>query len=630
MRIMKVNFQEFRTEKFVVILFILIILTVELLFNTLLTMITTVLKTQGIILLSNSQNFRNLIVLSVSKLVTIVFLIYFGNYLLSKQKEREFTIQHSFRFVSILFILYISLTPFIMVLLLNFNIFFANILGESNIQFGFVPIDSQIMNLSYLIVLFVFLVILIPVLQELLFRKWLIDHLSYLGYTTGLLIILSTFMYSVTSLFQVMVEQTLAQAVWSFGVKLFSGCLLAIVYLHTRKVKFTIIFSGSFQFIGFIQILAVIHPDFIPLGPIINFLIGISVRIGQIIILLLIFDIFVRRSNSLLLRSEFVTKLFIIKNTNRLITVRWIILSINILFVFPNAIALFIDNLILYTDVVAIILKGGSVILIFLVLIIILGREVLQFNSLDSLSSVDSPDKTIFLKNEKSFRSLLLKNIGIFFLLLGTIFPFFVAFITALISIDAFVVLNANANADLIFGQSPLFSYSKLVNKLQTTFFLLNSTQIDEQFNILQDTNNNWYFFPSTYMSQPGDWIHGLLTVTVWFLFFVFLYFTIKWALQGKKRRVIFSTILVIVTEFLWILLSLGLGSIPAEDGSQINQVTGAVSPFFQTEIIIQNFLILPIGLFFFLGAILIFLAQGIYNKYIAKTQPKSNNLISD
>lgn len=84
---------------------------------------------------------------------------------------------------------------------------------------------------------FLFSVILAPILEELIFRKALIDRAIVLGDRTA--IILSGFMFG-------LFHGNFYQLFYAFGL----GCILAYIYIRTGKVKYTISLHMAVNFLG--------------------------------------------------------------------------------------------------------------------------------------------------------------------------------------------------------------------------------------------------------------------------------------------------------------------------------------------------------------------------------------------
>lgn len=84
---------------------------------------------------------------------------------------------------------------------------------------------------------FLFSVILAPILEELIFRKALIDRAIVLGDKTA--IILSGFLFG-------LFHGNFYQLFYAFGL----GCILAYIYIRTGKVKYTISLHMAVNFLG--------------------------------------------------------------------------------------------------------------------------------------------------------------------------------------------------------------------------------------------------------------------------------------------------------------------------------------------------------------------------------------------
>ncbi|MCD8148982.1 MAG: CPBP family intramembrane metalloprotease [Clostridiales bacterium] len=96
---------------------------------------------------------------------------------------------------------------------------------------------QDLMTTGSLGMVFLFSVILAPILEELVFRKLLIDRVIVFGDRTAILL---------SGLIFGMIHGNFYQFFYAFGL----GCLFAYVYIRTGKVRYTISFHMAVNFLG--------------------------------------------------------------------------------------------------------------------------------------------------------------------------------------------------------------------------------------------------------------------------------------------------------------------------------------------------------------------------------------------
>lgn len=125
-----------------------------------------------------------------------------------------------------------------------FVMFTGNLIGQAvNALIGyFTGIDPSMALQDMMLhesgwTVFLFSVILAPILEELVFRKALIDRAIVLGDKTAIL--LSGFLFGVF-------HGNFSQLFYAFGL----GCILAYIYIRTGKIKYTIFLHMTVNFLG--------------------------------------------------------------------------------------------------------------------------------------------------------------------------------------------------------------------------------------------------------------------------------------------------------------------------------------------------------------------------------------------
>jgi hypothetical protein len=302
---------------------------------------------------------------------------------------------------------------------------------------------------------------------------------------------------------------------------------------------------------------------------------------------------------------------------------------IGIIFVFipiiPVGIYVFIDHTIIYNDIGGVIAKAvlrlGSLSCVALVSVVGIQSNQSSFKENIKLNSSLKPMILNYINkmrhntrtNIKMIPRKVFQHLGFIFFIIGIVFPPLIISMAAKGIIQVAIVFWAETTIEMTFSQSPFYSYSRVYTESLSTFYFLGVRRtLNESFYFLRHTNGGWYFLPDTFMTQPSDWIHGLLTVGTWFLFLGLLLLAVREYIRGRKLTAGVAILGVIITEVLWLLLTFGMGSNPGErdyPGSPINQTFSQVV---HADFQFLDFLFLPIGLIALLMAVLIILIVGI------------------
>ncbi|MFX0185071.1 MAG: lysostaphin resistance A-like protein [Candidatus Hodarchaeota archaeon] len=481
-------------------------------------------------------------------------------------------------------------------------------------------------DLGNLLLLSLLLLVLTPVFEELLYRRIIIYSLKKNQIGNGWLILVSSLIYTLPQTLLNLIECSEGQALWDFFLKFFIGVVLAVVFLRTNQIKYPIIMKSLLNLTFFIDYLIMLHPILSQFKELMTLLLFILNLIGIFLFFVVIFDgaASLRESPSNLpIWLGYITDYRFSENS-KLQT----LLGISIIFlpIIPMGLVLFIDHTIIYNDL------GG-----------VLARTAFKLPSLSLLAFASfmgiksnrslneearEPNLVLkpiladyYLKTRKNFRTLIreiprltFSHFSLILLFVGAVVPLFIFSMSATGSIQiAFIWVETKVDYKL--GQSPFFSYSWIYTETKSSISFLGEKTTEEYLYFLKHNNGKWYFLPDTFMSHPGDWIHGLITVGSWFLFLILLAVTVREYANNRKLNAAVAILGVIITDFLWLQFAFGLGSIPAEGELDQSLLTQTLLQFIETDFKVQNFLLLPIGLIILLIAIIILLTIWIRQK---------------
>jgi membrane protease YdiL (CAAX protease family) len=474
-------------------------------------------------------------------------------------------------------------------------------------------------DLGNLLLLSFLLLVLTPVFEELLYRRIIIHSLKKTHIGSGWLILFSSLIYALPQTLLNLVEYSEGQAYWDFFLKIIIGVVLAIVFLRTNQIKYPIIMKSLLNLTFYIDYLIIYQPIVSQFEEVITTLLIILNLIGIFLFFVVIFDgvATLRESSSILpMWLGYITD-FRFSENSKLQT----LLGISVIFlpIVPMGVVLFTDHTIIYNDFGGVLARSAFKLPILSVLAFVSFIGIKSNRSL--YEEAEEPNLVLkpivtdyYLKMRNNYSTLIRQIPGIIFshfsiilLFVGAIIPLFIFSMSATGLIQV-AFLWVETKVEYIFGQSPFFSYSWVYTETKSSLSFLGYRKTEEYLYFLKHNNGKWNFLPDTFMSHPGDWIHGLITVGTWFLFLILLAVSVREYINNRKLNAALAILGVIITDFLWLQFAFGLGSIPAGGESQPSLLSQTLLQFIETDFKVLSFLLLPIGLIVLLIAILVLL----------------------
>ncbi|MFX1508334.1 MAG: type II CAAX prenyl endopeptidase Rce1 family protein [Promethearchaeota archaeon] len=617
------------------VLIVLVVLSIESIVIATLELIEFGLGLIESPLLSYSDEFIDLVILTVAKGSSILFLVFL---LIKLLKPIKLENTHELKLKTFLgvILLYVGCIIFLIQNLDSSLVIFFNKAPLIEVWPKIILSRSSIGFVGYQIVLVLLLLVIIPIYEELLFRKAVIQTLLQKQMTYGWMVAISSLIYAIFPFIFNLVIYSEEQAFFDFIIRAASGILLAIVFLKTQKIKYTYVLKFLVNCIIYLQFLTIFHPLIAPTKDLYSIVLLILTSIGIVIFFYLIFDsLAIYRSTSTvppwlgpLLDFRFLKD-----------ELKPLLLSIFIsLPIIPFGLILFTDHLVLYSDLGGIVVKTMIKCFFLGLVILICGFQII--NKKESLKVFSEPTSSLELViTEKydyikvNYRDMIRKTPQFLFrhlgflitsavIIIGIISPIF------LFSMGATIFTRVpglgtiiEVNMDLDTGQNPFFSYSRVEMKSKSPLIpiLPIPRQTEEVFYILKHTNGQWNFLPDTFMIHPGDWIHGLMTVGTWFIILGLICFVLYEFSRNRRITAGIGVLCLTGAELLWYLFTMGIGSIPSGDEPPPPSTNQTLSQFFQMDFELNEFLILPLGLIIFLIAAAILLFSGIQHYYKEK-----------
>ncbi len=242
------------------------------------------------------------------------------------------------------------------------------------------------------------------------------------------------------------------------------------------------------------------------------------------------------------------------------------------LFLIPSGFDYYISNLFIFNPKIdsSLFFVGKSLLLIIVLLVLtklFINLSVLHnFNTtnaeLNNIFTQISTFKDNYLLYLKSFNQnlmkikirIILKNIIKYAVLISFFFPLVMLSISGLVKITLFSIFQITTQASLSFNEHIL--YSLFVIKTSIGFASGTNGIV-----FLRNINGDYFFLPTSYYSDPFDWIYGLLGSIIWFITVIYLFKVIQTILSDKKRAFQkFKTItFYLLLLLIWNLFSFGL-----------------------------------------------------------------------
>ncbi|MFX0015343.1 MAG: lysostaphin resistance A-like protein [Promethearchaeota archaeon] len=613
---------------FLPVLLVIFIISIENILQVLFEFLKISIREIDVNLLLFSDEFLHLVTTAISKGMGILVLILLMNF---KVQGNDIELHSSIRVRNFLIIAGIIYVGCISFLSMNFNSSLL-ILSETS---EFIKVWPEILmsrkvieSIDYQLLLILLLFVIIPVFEELLYRKMIIQALLIKRLKAGWIIIISSMVYAISPFFINLVVYSEEQATFDLLIQLLGGVILAIVFLKTQKIRYPVLLKILVNLTIYFDYLTMFHPLISQLREFYNISIFVIISVGIFLLFFIVIDGIVTIWSSSSLPSWLVplADFKFYKNIHFKSIVFNILIFLPLI---PFGGILFIDHTILFNDFGGSLVRIGLKSILLWVVIFMSGMQIYLNHSL--FEAYPEPNGTIkqFIKDyypkvlnnypnkirdiPRTFR----QHFGIIILFLGVISPIIFMEMSATVFTNVPVFGNIfEVNMDMKFGQNPFLSYSR--TSISSRIKWLPIPDIyrtsEEMFYILKHTNGQWYFLPDTFMSGDSDWFHGLITVGTWFLFLFLLYFTVHCYFQRRKVLAGILVIATVATELLWYLFTAGLGSVTMETGPPPPSTNQTISDFIKMDFEMNHFVFLPLGIFILFLAAIVFLLSGFIN----------------
>ncbi|MFX1283835.1 MAG: type II CAAX prenyl endopeptidase Rce1 family protein [Promethearchaeota archaeon] len=610
---------------FLPVLLVLLILSIESILSIIIEFFIISFRQINSDLFSYSNEFLHIVKMIIAKGISILVLV-----LLFNKKLRTYEIElqsdiSSRSFLFIVILLYVGCISFLLENLSSSLLIISDTADIIKVWPEIVMSRIAIGYIEYQLSLILLLIIIIPVYEELLYRKATIQALIKKRFRLGWILIISSIIYSIPPFLLNLVEYSEEQAIWDFSIRIVSGLILAIVYLKTQKVRYPVLLKGLVNLIIYFRYLIKFNPIISQFKEYFNISIFIITSIGIILLFYIIFDgiatFWTTSSVPTWLNTLLDFQLYKDGQSRKIIYNLFFLLPL-----IPSGFILFIDHTILYSDFWGSLVKIGIKSVLLGIMIFVSGKQFFSDHSLfeaypEPYISIKLIFNDYFYRIKKNYRIVIKESpqfikhyFGFILFILGLISPMILIDMSATV-FTSVPLLGRIIEVDIKMtsGQNPFLSYSRAeVSSRSPYFFMLPIHHtIDEMFYFFKHTNGHWYFLPDTFMSHPADWLHGLITVGTWFLLLILSYLVIREYRKNHETVAGVLVIALIAIEMLWYLFTLGLGSIPVEAEPVLPNTDLTFSQFMQMDFEMNWFVSIPLGLILLFLAASFFLVEG-------------------
>lgn len=605
---------------FLPVLLVALFLSIESVAVIVLEFIIISLESLDISLLSFSDELLSIVTLILAKGISLVFLAFLINKKLQDDELEPLSEFNFGVFLIVTILVYVGCTSFLMANLKNSLFIYSDRASTIELWPKIVLSRAFIDYIDYQLFLILLLLVVSPIFEELLFRKAVILALFKRRLGSGWIIVISSLIYAIPSYLTTLVEYSEEQAFWSFNIQLGSGLILAFVFLRTQNIKYPVLLKFLLNLTIYFHFLTLFHPIISPFRE--YFLISLTI-LSWIGIVILIF--FVLKGAATIWKSPSAMSPWLhsfldFRFSSDSQLPKLILAAIFLLPLIPLGLVLFIDHTILYNDFQGSLIKTVIKSLFLGAIVLFCGIQI-KLNTL-LFKACSEPNSSLrpiiqgyYLKIRNNYRTMIkeaprvvFRHFGILFLFLGAVSPFLYFSAKATMH-TTILIFEVAIEMTMTSGQNPFLSFSQ-ISLVERPDNPLIQPMTEEIFYFLKHTDGQWYFLPDSFMSHPDDWFRGLITVGIWFLFFILLFFALYEYLHNRKIIAGVLVISVIIIEALWWIVVMGEPTIFTVIESAISQIADRF-PFVQVEYELSNFFILPLGLVFFLLAALIFLYSG-------------------
>lgn len=625
---------------FLPVLIVILILSIESISVAILEFILVSIKVADVNFLSYSDEFLNLMILTLAKGLGIVVLILIFRKRLRIDEPKKLSKIKYKTFLIATILIFVGCIGFLM-RNLQTSLFIISDTAE------FIEVWPKIIlskiTLGYmgyqLFIILLFLVIT-PIFEELLFRKAVVQALLKKGFGTGWILVISSIIYAISPVLVSLIDYSEGQTFWDLTIRFISGIFLGMVFLKTKKIRYPILLKFLLNSTIYIYFLTMFHPSISTFMDYILILQAILDYLGIFLFFYVIIDgIATLWTNSS--PPQWLDPLLDFR-----VSKEWklkpLIYSILILLpLVPFGIVLFVDHTILYNDFGGSLVETVITIILLGLAIFVCGIMITSYYSLfEAYSKPNIPFTTILRDIYQKIRKFphemikenpkaLVRHIGVIILILGAISPVILIAMDATVFTTIVLFIRGQTEMEMISGQNPFMSFTRvsIITRSDVLWMIPPQGTTEEMFYILKHTNGQWYFLPDTFMSGPGDWLNGLMTVGTWFLFLILLFYAVYE--YYKNRRILAGLLVigVIGTEILWYLLTFGIGSTSGGGGPPTPSTNQTLSQFIQMDFEMNSFILLPLGLIILILAAVLFLFSGIWHHRKEKSDTSRTNL---
>ena len=436
------------------------------------------------------------------------------------------------------------------------------------------PIKS-ILNTGYsfsfinpiqIVLLFVYFGIVIPITEEILYRKFLINYFSNLRFGVATSSLVTSTMYLFSSLFLLATIPKTLQLFDLLLARFIFSIILCSIYYFTRKLRHTLLLNVSISIFIVLHELAFANAgnQFYELS--FAFFKAIFIYVSFFLLVLTLFYYYFKKE----LRITKDWKAYF-RYHSKFITPTQIFFGSFLLILFPSGLSYYIANIFIFDPKLDsnLLLLIYSIILLFILIIFnykFSNPEILKIKNFLFEEIVDLLTQTINLKSKfvldlKSFYKNSIKNKLIVIMsivikaivVISLFLPLVILNISGTVKLTLFLFV-LSAKIALNFNEHILYSLFDITTNVGFSFGT-------NGYVFLRNINKDYFFLPTSYYSNPVDWPYGIIASFIWILSVLYLFKSIKTMLSNSKTSSQKLKIFIIYFLFLivWNVFNFGL-----------------------------------------------------------------------
>lgn len=491
--------------------------------------------------------------------------------------------------------------------------------------------------LSITLLLLLYYGVAIPIGEEFLYRKFMVNFFLEKKFGIFLVSLLISLIYIVPTLILLLTVNQTLQIFDYIIIKFILAFILCFIYYLTRKIIYTLLLNISVSSYVFFHQLAFSNLQ----NQLLEFVFTlVKMSLIYLAFIFLVFLALLYYFNKYAFPKVSMQNMLTFNQT--FFKSKTLLIGLIVLFLFPLGLDYYLTNIFVFNPKIDsnFLFIGKSIIL--LIILFILVKYYFNLSILKTCAESDIELKNVldetkdcfqkFLLILKSFKEtsrkrkfgLAIKNVIKLIVAISFFFPLIILNISGLVKLTIFSIFQLTTRVSLSFNEHILYS---LFDVKTSIGFSAGTNGIV----FLRNINGKYFFLPTSYYADPFDWVYGLMGSILW-CFSLIYFFKVIWAIMSNEESSFqkFKTIIIyFLLLIIWNIFNFGLfqpssfllGKKPV---SQQNQ-----SLLNNLSIVHVQFFFLPFGFLLILFCLLFYLSNSIITKIKSKDKEFNEQLIA-